>query len=192
MNIPLNEKAIWDFLYAKTNNAYGTAALMGNLFAESSLNPINATGNKSGLTNEQYTAITDERKNDNFVIDNVAYGLVQWRFHTRKKGLYDLARQNETSVGNLRTQLEYLWKELQSYKTAFNAVCTATDIRTASDIVMLKYEKPGNTSEAAKRKRAEYGQKYFDMFAEKKDTLKVSKTKLTTAKNIIGGFLNKK
>lgn len=184
----MNEKVIWDFLYAKINNTYGVAALMGNLFAESSLNPINATGNKGGLTNEQYTAAVDEHKNENFVTDNVAYGLVQWRYHTRKKGLLDLAVKKNTSVGNLNTQLEYLWTELQSYKTAFNAVCAATDIRTASDVVMLKYEKPGNTSEAAKKKRAEYGQKYYDMFAEKQ--FKVSKSKLMAAQKTIGELLS--
>ena len=35
---------IWDFLYSRICNPYGVAALMGNLEAESSLNPFNATG----------------------------------------------------------------------------------------------------------------------------------------------------
>ena len=40
----MNEKAIWDYLLKATGNGSGTAAIMGNLMAESSLNPICATG----------------------------------------------------------------------------------------------------------------------------------------------------
>ena len=145
----MNEKVIWDFLSPKIKNDYGVAGLMGNLFAESSLNPINATGNKGGLTNEQYTAVVDENKNDNFATDGVAYGLVQWRYHTRKKGLLDLARSKKTSVGNIQTQLEYMWQELQSYKTVLNTLYSAKSIREASDVVMLKYEKPGRLQAVA-------------------------------------------
>lgn len=160
-----NEMTIWTYLYDKIDNFYGTAALMGNLFAESSLNPLNATGNKGGLTNEQYTTAADSGKNDNFVTDKVAYGLAQWRYHTRKRGLLDLARAQHKSVGNIYVQLEYLWTELQSYKTVLNALCSATNIRTASDVVLLKYEKPANTTEKIKEKRAAFGQKYFNKYA---------------------------
>lgn len=36
-----NEKHIWDVLYAKIGNSYGVAGLMGNLYAESGLQPNN-------------------------------------------------------------------------------------------------------------------------------------------------------
>lgn len=161
----MNENIIWNYLYGKLTNPYGTAALMGNLFAESSLNPINSTGAKKlGLTNKQYTEITDAHKNDNFVTDGVAYGLVQWCYKTRKKGLLQLAIDRGTSVGDIYLQLDYLWMELQRYSTVLKALFEATNIKEASDIVMLKYEKPANTSEEAKKKRAKYGQKYYDMF----------------------------
>ena len=55
---------------------------------------------------------------------------------------------------------------MQSYTTVINAVKNAKDIRTASDIVMLKYERPAGKTESAKKKRADYGQKYFDQFAK--------------------------
>ena len=55
-----NEETIWNWLYIKFRNVYGVAALMGNLFAESSLNPLCANGiKKHGLTNEEYTAIAE-------------------------------------------------------------------------------------------------------------------------------------
>ena len=36
-----NEEKIWNFLYEKIGNAYGTAGLIGNLQSESGLNPKN-------------------------------------------------------------------------------------------------------------------------------------------------------
>ena len=162
----MNEQIIWSYLYAKLKNPYGVAALMGNLFAESSLNPINANNvkKKLGLTNEQYTAIADSRKNDNFVTDGIAYGLAQWCYKTRKQGLLSLARQENKSVGDIYLQLEYLWQELQKYKTVLNALYNAKSIKEASDIVLLRYEKPANTSDKVKEKRALYGQKYHDKY----------------------------
>lgn len=169
-----NEEIIWKYLYERLNNPYGTAAVMGNLFAESSLNPILANNiKKHGLTNEQYTAITDEHKNDNFATDGIAYGLVQWCYHTRKRGLLDKAKAMGKSVGDINLQLEYMWNELQLYKTVINELYSAKSVRAASDIVMLKYEKPANTSDAAKIKRANYGQKYFDKYAKDQIEIKI-------------------
>ena len=160
-----NEQIIWDYFFSKLKNAYGTAALMGNFMAESSLNPICANGvKKLGLTNEQYTEIADLGKNNNFITDGIAYGLVQWCYKTRKQGLLKFAKEQQKSVGDLNLQLDYIWQELQKYKTVLNALYDATNIKVASDIVMLKYEKPSNKSEAMKERRAKYGQKYFDKY----------------------------
>lgn len=161
-----NEEIIWTYLNERLKNPYGTAAMMGNLFAESSLNPILANNiKKHGMTNETYTAAVDEHKNDNFVTDGIAYGLAQWCYHTRKKGLLDKAKAVGKSIGDIYLQLEYLWNELQLYKTVINALYDAKDIRTVSDVVLTKYEKPANQSEAVKIKRAGFGQKYFDKYA---------------------------
>lgn len=161
----MNEKVIWDFLLQKTGNAYGTAAIMGNLMAESSLNPQCVTG----IKDPDYVKKADIGEID-FAHDKHAFGLVQWCYYTRKGGLQALAKTRGVSVGDLMLQLEYLVKEMsEDYKSVWNAVCKAKSIRTASDTVMLKYEKPAGTSEAAKLKRANYALKYYDQFAEKKE-----------------------
>ena len=157
----MNEKVIWDFLNSKTGNAYGTAAIMGNLMAESSLNPRNATNlKKTGYaTVDQYIIATDDGVHD-FAHDGVAFGLVQWCYYSRKQGLLEYAKATGRSVGDLEMQLEYLVKEMsEHYKTAWAAACQANDIRGASDVIMLKYENPSTKTEAAKQKRAAYGQK---------------------------------
>lgn len=157
----MNEKIIWDYLIKCINNAYGVAAIMGNLMAESSLNPACATG-KNKTTN--YVQDVNNGKVD-FENDGVAFGLVQWCYHSRKKGLINYAKLTNKSIDNLQMQLEYIVKELsESYKTVFSAICEAKDIRSVSDIIMLKYEKQANTNESAKQKRAAYGNKFYDMF----------------------------
>jgi len=157
----VNEKTIWDFLLKETNNERGTAAIMGNLMAESSLNPRCVTG----IKDPEYICKADNEEID-FAHDGHAFGLVQWCYHTRKAGLQKYAKNTGRSVGHLQMQLEYLVKEMsESYKSVWKAVTEATDIRTASDIVMLKYEKPAGTGEAAKAKRGAYAQKFYAEFA---------------------------
>ena len=161
----MNEKTIWDYLYQSTGTAIGTAAIMGNLMAESSLNPRNATNlKKTGYTTvDQYILATDDGVHD-FAHDGVAFGLVQWCYWSRKQGLLDYAKSTGRSIGHLQMQLEYILVEMSNYKTAWNAVMNAKDVRTASDIVMMKYENPATKTEAAKQKRAAYGQKFLEMF----------------------------
>jgi hypothetical protein len=164
----MNEKVIWDFIYSRCANPYGAAALMGNLMAESSLNPRNVTGSKD----PNYVQKADAGTID-FVHDGHAFGLVQWCFRTRKEGLLNSAKASGASVGDINIQLNYMWKELkESYKTAYNAIMNAINIREASDVIMIKYEKPANTSETMKQKRANYGQQFFNTFAsgEKQET----------------------
>ena len=161
----MNEEFIWNFIQSKTKNEYGTAAIMGNLMAESSLNPRCVTG----IKDPEYICKTDNDEID-FAHDGHAFGLVQWCYYTRKGGLQGYAKQVGRSVGDLQMQLEYLVKEMsQDYKSVWKAVTEAMNIRTASDTVMLKYEKPSTTTEAAKQKRASYGQKYYDQFAKNPD-----------------------
>ena len=156
-----NEEIIWDYFMNYTNNAYGTAALMGNLMAESSLNPKCVTGVKDA----NYVAKADSGEID-FAHDGHAFGLVQWCYYARKGGLLSYAKSRGKSVGDLHMQLDYTIKELtESYKSVWNAIVNATSIRSASDTIMLKYEKPAGTGEAQRQKRANYGQTYYDKYA---------------------------
>lgn len=176
-----NEEKIWTYFYKKSNNAYGTAALMGNLMAESSLNPLNVTGSKD----PDYVKKADAGTID-FVHDGHAFGLAQWCFRTRKEGLLNYAKSKGVSVGDIDMQLDYIWKELkESYKTAYNAIISAKNIREASDVIMLKYEKPANTSEAMKQRRANYGEKFYNTFAKLPDNSGEKMPKTSSKKVVI-------
>lgn len=84
------------------------------------------------------------------------------------------ARSKGRSIGDLEMQLDFCFKELSSgYKAVLNTLKTATTVRAASDSVLLKFERPADMSEAAQKRRASYGQKYFDKYAVAgKDTKK--------------------
>lgn len=162
------EKAIWDTLMGFIGNAYGAAGLMGNLYAESALNPKNLqnTGNKAlGMTDDEFTAAMDAGAYGNFVNDGYGYGLAQWTFHTRKAALLAYVQERGVSIGDLAAQLGFLCKELEGYKTVLSTLKTATSVRAASDIVLTKYEAPADQSTAVQEKRAGYGQKYYDKYA---------------------------
>ena len=55
-------------------------------------------------------------------------------------------------------------KELPKYKTVWKTLIGATSIAEASDIVLLRYEKPADTSDKVKAKRQLYGQQFYEKF----------------------------
>ena len=169
-----NEEKIWNYLTAAGLNACGTAGLMGNLYVESGLIPTNLQNTyekKLGYTDAAYTAAVDSGAYDNFAKDSAGYGLAQWTYHTRKAALLAFAKAAGKSVGDLETQLAFLVKELrESFKLVHYVLVTATDVKTASNVVLLQFEKPADQSAAAKERRARYGQIYYNRYA-KGDTM---------------------
>ena len=162
------EKTIWDFLHGKIGNAYGAAGMMGNLYAESALRPYNLQNTyekKFGMTDAEYTAAVDDGSYTNFVKDSAGYGLAQWTYWSRKQALLEFAQAAGKSIGDLQTQLDFLWKELQGYTSVLNTLKSATTVKTASDAVLTGYERPSDQGDAVKEKRAGYGQTYFDKYA---------------------------
>lgn len=165
----MNEKYIWKFLLDKVGNAYGVAGLMGNLYAESGLNPENLQGTfnkKLGMTDSEYTAAVNDGSYTNFIHDGAGYGLAQWTYWSRKQNLLNYAKEQNASIGDLDMQLGFLWKELQSYTGVMNTLKTAKSVREASDAVLLKYERPADQSESVQARRASYGQRYYDSYAK--------------------------
>ena len=163
-----NEKAIWNFLIGKGLNAYAAAGIMGNIYAESAFNPRNLQNSyekKIGLTDEEYTAAVDAGTYTNFAKDCAGYGLAQWTYHTRKQGLLSKAKAAGKSVGDLNIQLSFLWEELQGYKKVIQQLKAAGSVAEAASAFMIGFERPADQSATAQKKRASYGQKYFDKYA---------------------------
>lgn len=167
----------------------GAAGLMGNLYAESGLNPNNLQNSherKLGYTDESYTEAVDRSTYTCFSRDGAGYGLCQWTYWSRKAALLEYARVCKSSIGDLEMQLDFLMHELSTgYKAVLSALKTASSVRAASDCVMLQFERPADQSEAAKAKRAGYGQAYYDKYAKKgSDTMGFTNSPLATVKMI--------
>ncbi len=164
------EERIWNFLYEKIGNPYGTAGLMGNLYAESGFradNLQNSYERKLKMTDREYTDAVDSGAYGNFVRDAAGYGLAQWTYWSRKEALLNFARERGASIGDLDMQLGYLWYELSvKYPPLAEALKKAGSVREASDIILLQYERPANQSEEAQKRRAGFGERCYRKFAE--------------------------
>ena len=188
-----NEEKIWNYLTAAGMTACGAAGLMGNLYAESGLSPTNLQNTyekKLGYTDAAYTAAVDNGSYANFARDCAGYGLAQWTYHTRKATLLAFAKAAGKSVGDLETQLDFLLHELaESYKLVLYVLKTATNVKTASDVVLLQFERPADQSAAAKEKRAGYGQAYYNKYAKKGIGVTMG-VKITTGRQLAEAALN--
>lgn len=169
-----DEKAMWSYLFSKIGNEFGVAGLLGNLYPESALrsdNLQNSYESKLGYTDASYTAAVDSGKYDNFVHDSAGYGLAQWTCWSRKEALLAFAKAQKRSIGDWRMQLDFLMKELsESYTGVLKVLKAATSVKQASDAVLTQFERPADQSTAAKNRRANFGQRFYNAYGSGKAT----------------------
>ena len=180
------EKTIWDTLFEAISNAYGVSALMGNLQAESALNPRNLQNNgntRLGMSDDEFTAAVDSGAYtaETFIHDGYGFGLAQWTHYSRKEALLNYAKSKGVSIGDLFMQLGFLIQEIKGYTEVWRTLLTAKTVREASDAVLLEYERPADQSEAVKVKRAAYGEKYLAKYGNTATGKKKSETVEITA-----------
>lgn len=177
---------LFDALIAAGCTIYGACAAMGNVYAESGVNPRNLENlceKRLGYkyNDDTYTEAVDSGKITRALFlhplgdyRQYGYGFCQWTSARRKAGLYDLVKSKGVSIGDPDSQVEFMLKELQqSYKSVLQVLKTATSVQEASDIFLVKFESPKNTGEAVKKARASYGEQYLKIY--QKEETKVSK-----------------
>lgn len=180
------ERTIWNYFIVKGMSPAGVAGLMGNLYAESGLNPQNLQNTyekRLGLTDAEYTAAVDSGAYTNFVRDSAGYGLAQWTYWSRKEAMLNYAKKTGESIGDLMMQLDFMYEELKGYAAVFQVLRTAQTVKEASDIVLTKYERPADMSNTVKTKRASFGQAYYDYYTSKEANT-MSNSPLVTYTNI--------
>ena len=172
VDLRTNDAKIWFFLKGKGLNDFAAAGIMGNLYAESGLEPTNLENyyeRQFGMSDAEYTAAVDNGSYGNFVYDKAGYGLAQWTYYSRKENLLNFARLNGVSIGNLDMQLNFLWSEFeQGYSTMLNKLLSAKSVFEASNAVLFDFERPADQSEQVQQKRASFGQDFYDKFATAK------------------------
>ena len=170
-NTTTDPKKMWDYFKSKGLSDAGVAGLMGNLYAESSLNPKNLQNSyekKLGYTDASYTAAVDNGTYTNFVHDSAGYGLAQWTFWSLKQDMLNYIKAKNKSIGDLDAQMEFLAYELSTqFKSVWSVLCTTNSVKEASNAVLLQFERPADQSVSVQDKRAGYGQEYYNKYAEK-------------------------
>lgn len=165
-----NESYIWDVLYEKIGNPYGVAALMGNLYAESGLQPNNlqnAYEESLGYTDASYTQAVDSGSYTNFKTDSAGYGLAQWTVESRKTPLLAFANARHCSIADLDMQLAFLCDELETkFPNVLFVLKNATSIREASNYVLFNFEAPLDQSESVQPQRAANGSVYYSRYGQ--------------------------
>lgn len=172
----------WKFFKSKNLNDFAVAGIMGNLANESGIrsnNLQNSYERPLGMNDDQYTKAVDSGRysKEQFVRDKAGYGLAQWTFWSRKQNLYEYLIENKkVSIGDFDGQLEFLWIELSSKPEIMNVLRTAKSVKEASDVMLLKFERPANQTEANCINRANSSQRYYDTYSNVQNGVSAPKT----------------
>lgn len=165
-----NESHIWDILYEKIGNPYGVAGLIGNLYAESGLQPNNLQNSYEdslGYSDASYTQAVDRGSYTNFTSDSAGYGLAQWTVEDRKTPLLAFANSRGCSIADLDMQLEFLCNELETkFPSVLSTLKNAKSVREASNSVLFNFEAPLDQSEAVQAQRAANGSVYYSRYGQ--------------------------
>ena len=117
----------------------GAAGLVGNLSAESNLNPF---ASSAGYTPEQIKSMN----RDQFLAAKGGFGIAQWTTNDRKAALWDYTHGDIT---NLQKQIDFLVYEMKTkYPDVWKALCNnQISIAQAVKMVQDKYERPAKGKE---------------------------------------------
>lgn len=150
---------IWNGLISAGYTPNGAAGIMGNLRAESGLNPINLQDTYEGplgYNDASYTAAVDSGKYpaNKFINDAAGYGLAQWTYWTRKKKMLEAAKAQGKSIGDLGFQLNLLVDELKNSYTSVDNIARnpKASINEVSDTMLVDFENPAVKNYSDRRK----------------------------------------
>ena len=123
----------------------GAAGATANILAESAGNPRNVE-DRSGINDDRYTEMVDNRTYANFTTDAYGYGLCQWTRRNRKKDLLDYAQGHGVSIGDASMQFQFMAREMRSsYTYVWNVLTHTSDPYEAGYVMCKFYEIPANT-----------------------------------------------
>lgn len=144
---------------------------LANISKESSFNPCNLQNSYNrtlGITDEEYVKQVDNGKITRAQFKSHAhggFGLCQWTYHTRKAALYDFAKKQGKSIGDLEMQVDFFVQELKkSFKKTYNKLMalpnTAEGAYEAGYILCYEYEAPAK-KKTSSPKRGELAKEFF-------------------------------
>jgi hypothetical protein len=133
-SISHNAKKVIDFFVGKGLTREQSAGIAGNLYSESRFK-LDALGDNGS-----------------------AFGVAQWR-DSRLDNLKSFATSTKKPLHSLETQLEFLWKELQTTEnTAFQALKDTDTIEDAARVFANKFERMKTYNIEREQKAHEFSQ----------------------------------
>lgn len=171
-----SRERVWNTLVNAGMTPEGAAGLMGNLQAESGIIPNRVEilclqryrENGKYYTDATYTAFVDDGTitRAEFIRPlgkQYGYGLAQWTSPGRKSKLYDRCKAAGASIGDLKTQVDFLiWELGHSYPAVWQLLTTTHDIRKASDTVLTKFEMPADVGQSVQETRYKYAREIYN------------------------------
>lgn len=143
----MSKQQIYDALRKAGISHAGAIGIMGNLQAESGCEACRLQGDyELGRSKSKtYAAKVDsgELSKHIFSRDACGWGLAQWTWYTRKENLYDRAKAEKKSVGDLDLQVGFLIWELKEYfPQLFAFLKVTTSVWNSTKRVCEEYEQP--------------------------------------------------
>lgn len=169
-----NLNTILTFLRSKGLNEYAVFGLVANIYVESFLRADNLQNSYEKIlvmSDTEYVAKVDSGEYANFSTDKAGFGLCQWTSSGRKAGLYNYIKSKGVSIADINAQLEYLWIELTSSykKSVLDALRGVKTVDEATRVVMLKFERPADQSEAMQLMRVNHALNFYNRYALKSE-----------------------
>lgn len=157
-----NAERIFNFFVSPPHDLkpYQAAGIMGNMAAESGLEPrlveygwLNSRGETSVPGSP--TSLDDDVPPDRGAQGQPGYGLVQWTSPGRKKGLRD--RAVGIKAGDLGLQLNYVMEELNTgYQSVLARLRATTNVADATHVIEDEYEVHAGPRQPDRVTSAEY------------------------------------
>lgn len=169
---------VWNLLKANGLSDIAAAAILGNMQAESGVNTYNlqTTYESSlGYTDKTYTEAVDSGRYKNFVYDSAGYGLVQFTYSGYKEQLLNEAKARKVSISDLKLQVDVMISQIKS-NGVYEQINKALSIGEASNIFLMKYERPTVQNKAEQDKRAKYSESFYQKYKGTSGTQLMSST----------------
>ena len=133
----------------------GIAGILGNMKAESGLNPKNIQDSYESAygSDSEYTSKVDSGSYANFANDAAGYGLVQFTNSSYKKQLLEAAKAAGKSVSDTGVQLGVFVQQLKEVGI-YDQLKNATSASDAADLMLTQYERPAVNNFTDRRNNA--------------------------------------
>lgn len=162
-----NSGFIWNYLISSNSNCsqYGTAALMGYFNEISGLQSDlyeEKYHSSIGLNNQEYTDRVNKGTYNNFINDNIGYGLAQWNSYESKN---QLLKSCQGKINDIECQLRFVIYELENkYKDLWEILRTCNHLSFCSNKI-VEFSK--NQNIIKKNSIYNYAVEYYKSFSKK-------------------------